>query len=384
MRHQRRNGQVGLCVGIAALSVLAVVPPGALAGAASTRIKRVFYTATPGEVNNLTLGLSGTDYTLDDLGATITAASPCAAGGTTATCPAAGIIGITVSADDGADSVTNTTATPSTLSGGDGDDSLAGGPGNDTLRGNKGVDTHSGGAGDDYIDARGDAADVVNCGDGADTVIGDTADSIAADCETVDRGVPPPVPPTAPTPAPTPTDPPPAAKALLGPSETRLLGPGACVTEQLGTVQNDLLDGTDLGDSLFGLQGDDILNGLPGEDCLFGGVGSDRLSGSQGDDRLLGDDSSKGIAGNDRLSGDAGSDLLVGGPGRDRLSGGAGDDRLTGGRGQNRLRGGSGNDRLNSANGRIDRLSCGRGRDTARADRIDRVRGCERVRLRRR
>jgi hypothetical protein len=35
-------------------------------------------------------------------------------------------------------------------------------------------------------------------------------------------------------------------------------------------------------------------------------------------------------------------------------------------------------------NGRFDRLNCGRGRDTARADRIDRVRGCERVRLRRR
>ena len=280
MRHQRRNGHLGLCVGIAALSVLAVFPAGALAGTASTRIKRVFYTATPGEVNNLTLGLSGADYRLDDLGATITAAPPCAAGGTTATCPAAGIIGITVSADDGADSVTNTTATPSTLSGGDGDDSLAGGSGNDTLRGNKGIDTHSGGAGDDYIDARGDAADVVNCGDGADTVIGDTADSIAADCEAVDRGVAPPE-----TPAPTPTaSPPPAATDLLGPSEARLLAPGACVTEKLGTVQNDLVDGTDLGDSLFGLQGDDILNGLPGDDCLFGGVGSDRLSGSQGDD----------------------------------------------------------------------------------------------------
>ena len=119
-------------------------------------------------------------------------------------------------------------------------------------------------------------------------------------------------------------------------------------------------------------------------DCLFGGVGSDHLSGSQGDDRLLGDDGSNAIPGNDRLAGNAGNDLLVGGPGKDRLSGDAGDDRLSGGRGSNRLRGGSGNDRLNGRNSRFDRLNCGRGRDIARADRIDRVRGCEVVRPRRR
>jgi Ca2+-binding RTX toxin-like protein len=379
MRQQWRHREVRLCLGIAALSVLAVFPAGALAGTASTRIKRLFYTASPGEVNNLTLSLLGADYTLDDPGATVAAAPACTAILATATCPGAGIIGITVSAGDGADSVTNTTATRSTLSGGDGNDSLAGGSGNDILRGNKGVDTHAGGAGDDYIDARGDRGDVVSCGEGVDTVVGDTADSIAADCETVDRGV---VPPAA---APTPTSSPsPTAAALLGPAEARLLDPGACVTDKLGTPGNDRLDGTDLGDNLFGLQGNDILNGRPGDDCLFGGFGSDHLSGSQGDDRILGDDSSRGIAGNDRISGNAGSDLLVGGPGKDRLSGGVGDDRLTGGRGQNLLRGGWGNDRLNGMNGRFDRLNCGPGRDTVRADRMDRVRGCERVRPRRR
>ena len=107
-------------------------------------------------------------------------------------CPVAGIIGFTVSAGDGADNLTNLTSIPSTLSGGDGNDSLAGGSGNDILRGNKGVDTHAGGAGDDFIDARGDRGDIVTCGDGNDTVLGDPADSIAADCETVDRGVVPP------------------------------------------------------------------------------------------------------------------------------------------------------------------------------------------------
>ena len=112
------------------------------------------------------------NYTLVDPGATIVAQPACTLFAGAGVCPVAGIIGFTVSGGDGADSITNTTSTPSTLSGGDGNDSLAGGSGNDILRGNKGVDTHAGGAGDDYIDARGDRGDIVTCGDGNDTVLG--------------------------------------------------------------------------------------------------------------------------------------------------------------------------------------------------------------------
>jgi Ca2+-binding RTX toxin-like protein len=382
MRLQRRDVAVVQSVGIAALCGLALFPAAALAATANTRIKRVWYAAGPGEVNNLTISLAGADFSLADPGATIAAAPACVGMGSSITCPATAIIGITVSAGDGADSVTNTTATRSTLSGGNGNDSLAGGSGNDILRGNQGVDTHTGGAGDDLIDARGDRGDVVSCGDGNDTVMGDAADSIALDCETVDRGILPP-PPPAPGPAPPEPSPAPAAEALLGPVETRTLARGACASDMVGTAGNDRLAGTPLGDNLMGLQGDDILMGLRGDDCVFGGVGSDRLSGAQGDDRLLGDDSAKGVGGDDRMSGNAGDDLLVGGSGGDRLAGGAGDDRLAGGPGRNRLLGGSGNDRLNAANGSFDRVNCGRGRDIARADRVDRVRGCERVRVRR-
>lgn len=39
------------CLGIAALCVLALSPAAAVAATANTRIKRVFYTAGPGEVN---------------------------------------------------------------------------------------------------------------------------------------------------------------------------------------------------------------------------------------------------------------------------------------------------------------------------------------------
>ena len=155
---------------------MAMLPAAALGATASISIKRVFYAATPGEVNNLTVSLSGTDYVLTDAGATVEAGPGCTASGNTGTCPGTGIIGITVSGGDGADSLTNSTnsaATPSTLSGGDGNDSLAGGPANDTLRGNQGVDSVSGGAGDDLIDVRGDRSDIVTCGPGDDTVRAD-------------------------------------------------------------------------------------------------------------------------------------------------------------------------------------------------------------------
>ena len=204
MRGHKRDVTLMQCVGIAALCVFALIPAVALAATANTRIKRVFYTAAPGEVNNLTISLPGAEYALDDPGATITAAPACVGIGSSVTCPATDIIGITISAGDGADSITNTTATRSTLSGGDGNDSLAGGSGNDILRGNKGVDTHAGGAGDDLIDARGNRGDIVSCGDGNDTVMGDIADTIALDCETVDRGVAPPPPPVVPPPPPDP------------------------------------------------------------------------------------------------------------------------------------------------------------------------------------
>jgi Ca2+-binding RTX toxin-like protein len=148
------------------------------------------------------------------------------------------------------------------------------------------------------------------------------------DVQTYDFSVPPPAGP-------------PAPEKTRGPDRR------ACATVRRGTGRHDRIRGTRHGDKLVGLRGNDRLGGLPGDDCLFGGPGSDRLSGHDDDDRL---------------------------------SGGRGNDRLRGGPGRNRLLGGPGNDRLNGVNRRIDRLECGRGRDRARADRGDRVRGCERVR----
>ena len=189
----------------------------------------------------------------------------------------------------------------------------------------------------------------------------------------------------------------------------------------VGTAGNDLLCGLAGSDVIFGLAGDDRLFGDAcaakarlararlaaaggGNDSLFGGPGSDRLYGSGGRDRLFGgagndalhggggNDALKGQAGRDRLLGDGGADRLSGGPSKDRLSGGNGRDRVwgrggndvvRGGKGRDRLSGGRGNDRLRATDGHRDTISCGPGRDRVRADKQDRLRGCELIRRRR-
>jgi Ca2+-binding RTX toxin-like protein len=161
------------------------------------------------------------------------------------------------------------------------------------------------------------------------------------------------------------------------------------------TAGGDQLDGTEGADVLCGLAGNDVLNGLAGNDTLFGDAcgdtakavsgaqadgedGHDQLYGSDGADRLY------GAGGHDGLFGGDGNDKLSGGGGKDVLDGGAGRDELNGGASANGYWGGAGNDVVSAANGRKERVDCGTGRrDTARVDRRDRVRRCERVQLRR-
>jgi RTX calcium-binding nonapeptide repeat (4 copies) len=74
-----------------------------------------------------------------------------------------------------------------------------------------------------------------------------------------------------------------------------------------------------------------------------------------------------------------GTFLKVGGPGRDRLVGTVHGDTIRGGAGRDFIKGRAGADNLESGPGR-DRVLCGAGNDGVRADRRDRLRGCERVR----
>ena len=149
-----------------------------------------------------------------------------------------------------------------------------------------------------------------------------------------------------------PAGPAPGPSAPVGPLS------GACANAKSGSAGANRLAGGAFGDRLLGLAGDDVLMGRAGDDCLSGGPGNDRLGGGPGNDRL------------------------GGGPGNDRLGGGPGNDRLGGGPGNDQLRGGSGNDTINSRDRRRETVRCGKGtNDRVRADRSDRLIGCERVTL---
>jgi Ca2+-binding RTX toxin-like protein len=164
----------------------------------------------------------------------------------------------------------------------------------------------------------------------------------------------------------------------------------------VATAGPDALLGTPLADMICGLGGADSINGLAGNDTLYGDQcnavararaaaapdGADRLVGSAGNDKLYGaggNDNLNGGSGNDRLAGGRGHDVLTGGAGRDRLDGGSGNDKLNGGPGANAYVGGSGRDTIDARNKTKDTVDCGKGRDAVRADKKDRLRGCERV-----
>jgi len=98
---------------------------------------------------------------------------------------------------------------------------------------------------------------------------------------------------------------------------------------------------------LFGTSGDDsrVLSetqvdgfGYAGNDAITGNSQANTLSGGDGHDDLYGMD------GNDTLDGGTGNDTLIGGLGNDTLLGGDGDDVLEGDEGSDRLEGGSGSD----------------------------------------
>jgi hypothetical protein len=116
--------------------------------------------------------------------------------------------------------------------------------------------------------------------------------------------------------------------------------------------------------------------GGPRADRLNGGAGSDAIHGRAGNDRI------RGLGGNDCLFGEGGNDDVRGGPGRDAVNGGKGSDQLYGGTGRDTMQGGLGRDRIFAVDRTRDVIVCGRGRDTVRADRVDRLLGCELVRRR--
>jgi len=87
--------------------------------------------------------------------------------------PLTGLLGVSVDAGNGHDTVAVDAAVtlPASLLGGNGKDNLTGGAGADTLDGGNGKDVLAGGAGDDHLFG-GNGKDVLDGGDGADTLSG--------------------------------------------------------------------------------------------------------------------------------------------------------------------------------------------------------------------
>jgi RTX calcium-binding nonapeptide repeat (4 copies)/Divergent InlB B-repeat domain len=122
--------------------------------------------------------------------------------------------------------------------------------------------------------------------------------------------------------------------------------PGHCAVRKVGGPRADLLDGGARSDAIHGRGGNDRIRGRGGNDCLFGEGGNDEARGGRGNDTV------SGGTGSDRLYGEAGRDTMRGGPGRDRIF---------------------------AVDRARDVITCGGGRDTVRADRVDRILGCEAI-----
>jgi Ca2+-binding RTX toxin-like protein len=142
------------------------------------------------------------------------------------------------------------------------------------------------------------------------------------------------------------------------------VGGHRCRYGVLGTVGANVLSPHQTGVRVLGQAGDDRISGSRAADCIYGGPGDDVL---------------RGRAGKDLMRGGYGNDVLRGGTGNDRLRGRQGNDVVIGGPGRDRLRGTAGNDLIKAADGVPDRIRCGIGHDTAIADPLDLVSGCERV-----
>jgi Tol biopolymer transport system component len=89
------------------------------------------------------------------------------------------------------------------------------------------------------------------------------------------------------------------------------------------------------------------------------------------------------LPGSPPFRGTSAPEIVVGSRTSDRIAGRAGRDRICGGGGRDRLIGGPGRDLLRSVDPFADYVECGPGLDRAVVDPRDRVRGCERVRVRR-
>lgn len=181
-------------------------------------------------------------------------------------------------------------------------ENITAGSGDDTLRGTIYANILDGGDGNDLLIATSGAGDRLIGGAGADTVSYQNA-TVGVEAD------------------------------LLAPSNNEAVAAGdtySSIEGLTGSAHDDILRGTDGGNTIRGELGDDRIAGRAGNDRLLGGEGSDVLFGNEGNDTLYGED------GNDQIFGEDGDDFLRGGTGNDSLFGGEGADTFYFGTGSDR------------------------------------------------
>jgi Ca2+-binding RTX toxin-like protein len=240
--------------------------------------------------------------------------------------------------------------------GGKGNDSMSGGDGNDFLDGGDGDNLLSGSAGNDTMTA-GTGRDRFKGGLGTDTV--DYSSRRRALKIHLGRGG--------------------SGESFFVPRNGKIVAVSEddfigepfttdLVENVIGGSGNDEITAADFVPRL-GTPFPDVANtfiGNAGNDRLIGLGGNDVLDGGAGNDVLLGG------AGNDTLQGGDGKDSLVGAENDDLLRGGNGDDVLDGGIGRDRFFGDAGNDLLLAADSIVDSvLNGGSGSDTLDRDSND-------------
>ena len=366
------------------ITVAAIAAPG-LARAATVEVvvdqishKIVF--AGGSEANTVTVALVGqpgnpNNYAVTDASSPIVAGAGCSGGG-----PAGSSAVCSLPRSAAACAIRGCPPGPPVSPGveinlGEGDDSLDstgmpsgdGGSGSFTIRGNggPGADTFVDGPASVGFDP-GIGADIVNAGDGYDSVAASAG--VPDEADVYDLG------------------------AAVGPYDSiNYRAASYAVTVSLDGIANDGAPGE--GDQVLGAEGvaggtaNDVLIGASDADVPIGASDAhDSLRGFGGDDLIIGgtgDDLLTGGSGNDTIQGGSGDDPIHGDGGDDVLSGGAGNDFVQGYRGRDRLRGGFGSDLLLGAtsvtrDGDVDRLNCGPADDRrAYVGPEDIVRRCE-------
>jgi Ca2+-binding RTX toxin-like protein len=349
------------CPAVAVLLVALALPLSASAATVQKSGVAISYVAGAGETNSVTISLAGDRYTItDQTGVTIVDGGGCQAGGSSASCPAAGVTRLDVQLGDQNDSAKILAATSSSLEGGDGNDTLSGGDGGARLVGGPGADTLTGGAGLDIADYsdRSNPLTITLDGQPGDGEAGEN-DNDASDIEIVNGGS--------------------GDDAITGSDADNVLN---------GNGGNDTLNGAGGDDALNRGDADGNLDAEAGDDVLSGGPGNDSVSyadatvpvfvsidGQPGDGAGTENDN----VGTDVENATGGSrgDVLIGNGSANVLQGGRGNDRLLGGGGRDTLDGESGNDALQARDGSVDQLLCGAGADGVIADGTDVPNQCE-------